>query len=51
MKDYALQIQEVYVNKSFEPISNTFEEFQTFSSNLFSQIMDWISLMLQSLPE
>jgi len=46
-----LQINETEINESFNPVNNAFEEFQTFSSNLFSQIMDWFSSMLQNLPE
>jgi len=44
-----LQINETEINESFEPVNNTFEEFQTFSSNLFSQIMDWITPMIENL--
>jgi len=46
-----LQINETEINETFNPVNNAFEEFETFSSNLFSQIMDWFTLMLQSLPE
>ncbi len=51
MNNTILQINETEINETFNPVSNAFEEFQTFSSNLFSQIMDWFTLMLQSLLE
>ncbi len=51
MNNKILQINETEINESFNPVNNAFEEFQTFSSNLVSQIMDWFTLMLQSLLE
>jgi len=51
MNDTIFQINEDAINESFNPVNNAFEEFQTFSSNLFSQIMDWFSSILQNLPE
>ncbi len=51
MNNTILQINETEINESFNPVNNAFGEFQTFSSNLFSQIMDWFSSMLQNLPE
>ena len=51
MNDTILQINETEINELFNPVNNAFKEFQTFSSNLFSQIMDWFTLMLQNLPE
>lgn len=44
-----IPINETAINQSFEPVNNLFEEFQIFSSNLFSQIMDWIYPMLKNL--
>jgi hypothetical protein len=43
-----IPINETAVNQSFEPVNNLFEEFQTFSSDLFSQIMDLITAMLEN---
>jgi len=51
MKNSALQINETSINESFKPINDLLEEFRTFSSNLFSQIIDWFTPMLQSLIE
>jgi len=51
MRNLALQINETSVNELFKPINELLEEFRAASSNLFSQIMDWFSLMLQSLSE
>jgi len=51
MEHTIIPINETAINESFNPINNFFQEFQTFSSNLFSQIMDWFTLMLQSLSE
>ena len=51
MNHAIIPVNETAVNESFNPINNLFNEFQTFSSNLFSQIMDWFTLMLQSLSE
>ncbi len=51
MKNSILQINETSVNETFKSINDFFEEFQTFSSNLFSQIIDWFTLMFQSLIE
>ncbi len=51
MDNTILQINETAINESFNPVNNAFGEFQTFSSNLFSQIIDWFTLMLQNLPK
>ena len=51
MKNFALLTEEIYVNESFKPINELLGEFRTFSSYLVSQIMDWFTLMLQSLHE
>jgi len=51
MKNSALQINETSINESLKPINDLLEEFRTLSSNLFSQIIDWFTLMLQSLLE
>jgi len=48
MRNSLLQINETSVNESFKSINGFFEEFQTFSSNLFLQIMDEITLMLEN---
>ena len=48
MRNSLLQINETSVNESFKSINGFFEEFQTFSSNLFLQIMDGITLMLEN---
>ena len=49
MNDTIFQINETAINESFEPANNTFEKFQSFSSDLFSQIMDWVTPMLENL--
>jgi len=44
-----IQINETKLNESFEPVNNVLGEFETFSSNLFSQIMGWITPMIENL--
>ena len=51
MKNSILQINETSVNETFKSINDFFEGFQTFSSNLFLQIMDWITSMIQNFPK
>ncbi len=48
MNHTIIPINETAVNQSFDPVNNLFEEFQTLSSDLFSQIMDWITAMLEN---
>ncbi len=49
MNNTIIQINETKLNESFEPVNNVLGEFETFSSNLFSQIMDWVTPMLEDL--
>ncbi len=49
MNNTILQINETEINESFNPVNNAFEEFETFSSNLFSQIMGWITPVIENL--
>ena len=49
MDNTILQINETAINESFEPVNNSFEGFEEFSSNLFFQIMDWVTPMLENL--
>jgi len=44
-----IQVNETALNESLEPMNNVFREFETFSSNLFSQIMGWITPMIENL--
>jgi len=44
-----IQINETAINESFEPVNNVLGEFETFSSNLFSQIMGWITPIIENL--
>jgi len=46
MKSMFLQINESSINQSFKTTNNLFEEFKVLTSNIFFQIMDWISSML-----
>ncbi len=46
-----MHIYRTEINETLEPVNNVLGEFETFSSNLFSQIMGWITPMLQSLLE
>ncbi len=48
MNHTIIPINETAINQTFDPVNNLFEEFQTFSSDLFSQIMDWITAMLEN---
>ncbi len=48
MNNTIIQINENEFNESLEPINNVFEEFEIFSSELFSQIMDSITTMLEN---
>ncbi len=48
MRNLALQINETSVNPSFDSVNNLFGEFQTFSSDLFSQILNWFTVMLEN---
>ncbi len=48
MNHTIIPINETAVNQSFEPVNNLFEEFQIFSSDLFSQIMDWVTAILEN---
>ena len=49
MNNTIIQINETAINESFEPVNNVLGEFETFSSNLFSQIMDWITPIIENL--
>ena len=51
MRNLVLQINETAINESFKPINELLAEFRTLSSNLFSQIMDWFTLILQNFSE
>jgi len=44
-----LQISESAINESFESTNNIFDQFRLFTSSLFSQIMDEITMLLQNL--
>ncbi len=44
-----MHIYRTEINETLEPVNNVFEEFETFSSNLFSQIMGWITPMIENL--
>ncbi len=48
MNHAIIPINETAINQSFDPVNNLFEEFQTFSSELFSQIMDSITTILEN---
>ncbi len=49
MNNTVIQINEDELNKSLEPINNVFEEFEIFSSDLFSQIMGWVTPVIENL--
>ena len=49
MNNTIIQINETAINESFEPVNNILGEFETFSSNLFSQIMGWITPIIENL--
>ena len=44
-----IQINETAINESFEPVNDSFEGFEEFSTNIFFQIMDWVTPMLENL--
>lgn len=44
-----LQISETAINESFESTNNLFDQFRLFTSSLFSQIMDELTMLLQNL--
>ncbi len=48
MNHAIIPINETAINQLFEPVNNLFKEFQTFSSDLFSQIIDWVSTMIEN---
>jgi len=48
MINSVLQISESVINESFESTNNVFDEFRLFTSSLFSQVMDWITIFSQS---
>ena len=48
MNHTIIPVNETAVNEAFNPLNNLFEGFQAFSSNLFLQISDGITAMLQS---
>ena len=48
MNHTIIPINETAINQSFEPVNNLFKEFQIFSSDLFSQTMDWFTAMLEN---
>jgi len=43
VQKYALQIDEAAINESFESTNNIFDSFRIFSSDLFLQLLDWIT--------
>ena len=49
MNNTIIQVNETALNESLEPVNNVFEEFETFSSNLFFQIMGWITPVIENL--
>jgi hypothetical protein len=51
MRNYILQVKETSLNESFEMITGPLEEFKTFTSNLFLQIMDGFTTILQNFPK
>jgi len=44
-----IQVNETAFNESIEPVNNILGEFETFSSNLFSQIIGWVTPMIENL--
>ncbi len=49
MNNTIIQIDETEFNESLEPVNNVFEEFEIFSSDLFSQIIGWITPVIENL--
>jgi hypothetical protein len=47
----ALQFSETAINESFESTNNIFDQFRLFTSSLFSQIIDQITMQLQNLAK
>ena len=43
VQEYVLQIDEAAINETFESTNNIFDSFRIFSSDLFLQILDWVT--------
>ena len=43
VQEYVLQIDEAAINESFESTNNIFDSFRIFSSDLFLQILNWVT--------
>lgn len=46
-----LQISETAINESFESTNSFFDQFRLFTSSLFFQIMDEITMIIQNLTK
>ena len=49
MNNTIIQINETAINESFEPVNDSFGGFEEFSTNIFFQIMDLVTPMLENL--
>jgi len=49
MDHMIIPVNETAINETFEPINNSFEVFQEFSSDLFFQIINWVAPMVENL--
>lgn len=48
MKNLILQISETAINESFESTNNVFDQFRLFTSSIFSQILEGISMISEN---
>ncbi|HSG84402.1 MAG: hypothetical protein ACE5RQ_02925 [Nitrosopumilus sp.] len=48
MKNLVLQINETAINKSFESTNNVFDQFRLFTSSVFSQVLEGITMMSEN---
>ncbi len=49
MDHMIIPVNEAAINETFEPINNSFEGFQEFSSDIFFQIINWVAPMVENL--
>jgi hypothetical protein len=43
VQEYVLQIDEAAINETFVSTNNIFDSFRIFSSELFLQVLDWVT--------
>lgn len=48
MKNLVLQINETAINESFASTNNIFDQFRLFTSSVFSQVLEGITMMSEN---